>query len=147
MGCAIFNSLAGSCRLRSSTHHSAQGRTIAQSGGDSEARQARQSIHPHSNFSWSKSVQKRLSALIAVVGVGVALTGCSNHQAAAAPEPTEVLVTSVVQRDVPIYREWVAQLNGSVNAQISPRVSGYIIKRNFQGGFLFPKGQTQFEIY
>jgi RND family efflux transporter MFP subunit len=91
-------------------------------------------------------VQKRLSALIAVVGVGVALTGCSHHQAAAAREPTEVLVTSVVQRDVPIYREWVAQLNGSVNAQISPKVSGYIIKRNYQEGYFVTKGQVLFEI-
>jgi len=91
-------------------------------------------------------VQKRLSALIAVVGVGVALTGCSHHQTAAAREPTEVLVTSVVQRDVPIYREWVAQLNGSVNAQISPKVSGYIIKRNYQEGYFVTKGQILFEI-
>lgn len=91
-------------------------------------------------------MQKRLSALIAAVGVGVALTGCSHHQAAAAREPTEVLVTSVVQRDVPIYREWVAQLNGSVNAQISPKVSGYIIKRNYQEGYFVTKGQILFEI-
>jgi membrane fusion protein (multidrug efflux system) len=94
-------------------------------------------------------VQKRLSAFIAVVAVvavGVALTGCSHHQAAAAREPTEVLVTSVVQRDVPIYREWVAQLNGSVNAQISPKVSGYIIKRNYQEGYFVTKGQILFEI-
>ena len=91
-------------------------------------------------------MQKRLSALIAVVGVGVALTGCSHHQAAAAREATEVLVTPVVQRDVPIYREWVAQLNGSVNAQISPKVSGYIIKRNYQEGYFVTKGQILFEI-
>ena len=97
-------------------------------------------------------MQKRLSAFIAVVAVvavvavGVALTGCSHHQAAAAREPTEVLVTSVVQRDVPIYREWVAQLNGSVNAQISPKVSGYIIKRNYQEGYFVTKGQVLFEI-
>ena len=91
-------------------------------------------------------MQKRLSAQIAMVGVGVALTGCGHHQAVAVREPTEVLVTSVVQRDVPIYREWVAQLNGSVNAQISPKVSGYIIKRNYQEGYFVTKGQVLFEI-
>ena len=88
----------------------------------------------------------RLSALIAVVAVGVALTGCSHHQAPAAQEPPAVLVTSVVKRDVPIYREWVAQLNGSVNAQISPKVSGYITKRNYQEGYFVTKGQILFEI-
>ena len=91
-------------------------------------------------------MQTRVSAFIALVAVGVPLTGCSHHQAAAAREPTEVLVTSVVQRDVPIYREWVAQLNGSVNAQISPKVSGYIIKRNYQEGYFVTKGQILFEI-
>jgi membrane fusion protein, multidrug efflux system len=97
-------------------------------------------------FSWSKTVQTRLSALIAVAAVGVALTACGHHQATGAPEPPAVLVTAVVQRDVPIYREWVAQLNGSVNAQISPKVSGYITKRNYQEGYFVTKGQILFEI-
>jgi RND family efflux transporter MFP subunit len=91
-------------------------------------------------------VQTRLSALIALAAVGVALTGCSRHQAAAEREAPAVLVASVVQRDVPIYREWVAQLNGSVNAQISPKVSGYIIKRNYREGYFVTKGQILFEI-
>jgi membrane fusion protein, multidrug efflux system len=91
-------------------------------------------------------VQTRLSGLIAVAAVGVALTACGHHQATGAPEPPAVLVTAVVQRDVPIYREWVAQLNGSVNAQISPKVSGYIIKRNYQEGYFVTKGQILFEI-
>jgi RND family efflux transporter MFP subunit len=103
-------------------------------------------INPHSIFSWSKTVRTRLSALIAVAAVGVALTGCSRHHASEAPEPPAVLVTSVVQRDVPIYREWVAQLNGSVNAQISPKVSGYITRRNYQEGYFVTKGQILFEI-
>jgi membrane fusion protein (multidrug efflux system) len=76
----------------------------------------------------------------------MALTGCDHHPASATPEPPAVLVTSVVQRDVPIYREWVAQLNGSVNAQISPKVSGYIIRRNYQEGYFVTKGQILFEI-
>ncbi len=56
------------------------------------------------------------------------------------------MVTEAVQRDVPIYREWVAQLNGSVNAQISPRVSGYITKRNYKEGYFVSKGEILFEI-
>jgi membrane fusion protein, multidrug efflux system len=91
----------------------------------------------------SKPVQ---TSLFAASLVAVALTGCGRHQAAAAPEPPAVLITAVVQRDVPIYREWVAQLNGSVNAQISPKVSGYIIKRNYQEGYFVAKGQILFEI-
>jgi len=88
-------------------------------------------------------VRKTLAALAAV---GVALAGCGQHRPPGAPEPPTVLVTSVVQRDVPIYREWVAQLNGSVNAQISPKVSGYIISRNYREGYFVTKGQILFEI-
>jgi membrane fusion protein (multidrug efflux system) len=94
-------------------------------------------------FSWSTTVRKILAALAAV---GVALTGCGRHKPPGAPEPPAVLVTSVVQRDVPIYREWVAQLNGSVNAQISPKVSGYIISRDYREGYFVTKGQILFEI-
>ena len=86
-----------------------------------------------------------LSAAI-LAAVSVALTGCSRHRAPEAPEAPAVLVTAVMQRDVPIFREWVAQLNGSVNAQISPKVSGYITKRNYQEGYFVTKGQILFEI-
>ena len=91
-------------------------------------------------------MQTRISALIGFSALGAVLTGCSGHHSPAASEPPAVLVTSVVQRDVAIYREWVAQLNGSVNAQISPKVSGYIIKRNYQEGYFVTKGQILFEI-
>jgi membrane fusion protein (multidrug efflux system) len=57
-----------------------------------------------------------------------------------------VLVAPVVQRDVPIHREWIAQLNGSVNAQISPKVSGYIVKRNYNEGYYLHEGDVLFEI-
>jgi hypothetical protein len=36
--------------------------------------------------------------------------------------PPEVLVTDVVQQDVPIIREWIGSLDGSVNADIRARV-------------------------
>ncbi len=89
-----------------------------------------------------------LRTLVIGVGTGLALlAGCATGKAPPhAPEPPAVLVTSVVQRDVPIYKEWVAQLNGSVNAQISPKVSGYIIKRNYKEGYFVTKGEILFEI-
>jgi len=41
-------------------------------------------------------------------------------------------VTTVEQRDVPVYKEWVATLDGYVNAEIRPQVAGYIIKQATQ---------------
>lgn len=84
---------------------------------------------------------------ILVLSAGLQLlAGCTAKRAAPAPEPPAVLVTAVARRDVPIYREWVAQLNGSVNAQISPKVSGYIIARNYKEGYFVKKNQILFEI-
>src|SRR5207302_6609278 len=51
-----------------------------------------------------------------------------------------------IQKDVPVYSEWVATLDGYVNAQVRPQVSGYIIKQNDQEGSLVRKGQVLFEV-
>jgi membrane fusion protein, multidrug efflux system len=57
-----------------------------------------------------------------------------------------VTVATVVQQDVPIYNEWVAQLNGPVNAEITPKVQGYLLKQEYQNGFFVKKGQPLFEL-
>lgn len=73
-------------------------------------------------------------------------TGCGNPNAAAPPPPTEVEVASVSQKDIPIYGEWVATLDGYVNAQIQPQVTGYIIKQTYKEGSFVRKGQMLFQI-
>jgi membrane fusion protein (multidrug efflux system) len=45
-----------------------------------------------------------------------------------------------------VYSEWVATLDGYVNAQVRPQVSGYIIKQNYKEGSLVRKGEVLFEI-
>jgi membrane fusion protein (multidrug efflux system) len=75
-----------------------------------------------------------------------AVAGCEKKEAAAPPMPPEVEVTNVVQQDVPIYQDWVAQLNGQVNADITPKVQGYLLKRNYAEGFFVRKGQLLYEI-
>jgi membrane fusion protein (multidrug efflux system) len=73
--------------------------------------------------------------------------GCKEKpQAAAAAGPPDVEVTEVTQRNVPIYHEWVAQLNGRTNAQITPRVQGYLLVQNYRNGFFVKKGQLLYEI-
>ena len=75
----------------------------------------------------------------------VAAIGCGRTRATPPPAP-EVKIAPVVQQDVPVYSEWVATLDGYVNAQIRPQVSGYIIKQNYKEGSLVHKGQVLFEI-
>jgi RND family efflux transporter MFP subunit len=76
----------------------------------------------------------------------VGLVGCSEKETPAPPAPPEVTVATVVQQDVPIYNEWVAQLNGPVNAEITPKVQGYLLKQEYQNGYFVKKGQRLFEL-
>lgn len=55
-------------------------------------------------------------------------------------------VATVEQRDVDIYGDWVATLDGFVNAQIQPQVSGYLIKQDYQEGSVVHVGDVLFEI-
>jgi RND family efflux transporter MFP subunit len=60
--------------------------------------------------------------------------------------PQEVLVTEVIQQDVPVVREWIASLDGSVNADIRARVSGYLVSQNYKEGTLIHQGDLLFQI-
>ena len=60
--------------------------------------------------------------------------------------PQEVLVTDVIQQDVPIVREWIGSLDGSVNADVRTRVSGYLISQNYKEGTLVHQGDLLFQI-
>jgi membrane fusion protein (multidrug efflux system) len=57
-----------------------------------------------------------------------------------------VSVVRVQQADVPLTGEWVGTLDGFVNAQIQPQVSGYLIRQNYREGSFVSKGQVLFEI-
>jgi len=74
--------------------------------------------------------------------------GCSSGKvrAAAPPPPPVVQVAPVIQKDVPVQGEWVGTLEGYVNAQIQPQVSGYLIRQDYREGGLVKKGQLLFEI-
>src|SRR5438093_9945610 len=73
--------------------------------------------------------------------------GCGNKSAAAAPAaPATVQVVEVAQRDVPVYHEWIATLDGYVNAIIQPQVSGYLVQQNYREGALVHKNEVLFKI-
>lgn len=55
-------------------------------------------------------------------------------------------VVAVIQRDVPIYGDWVATLDGYTNANIQPQVTGYLIRQNYREGAFVHKGDVLFEI-
>src|SRR6187431_1170100 len=72
--------------------------------------------------------------------------GCRQSEAPAPAPLPRVEVAPVQQRDVPIYREWVAILDGYVNAQIQPQVTGYLLRQDFREGSFVRKDEVLFEI-
>jgi membrane fusion protein (multidrug efflux system) len=75
------------------------------------------------------------------------LTACTEEKKTAAPPPApEVEVAEVIQKDVPVYQEWVASMDGLVNATILAQVQGYLVKQNYKEGDFVKKGAMLFEI-
>jgi membrane fusion protein (multidrug efflux system) len=80
-----------------------------------------------------------------VVAVAVAATGCARH-APTPPAALEVSVTPVIERDVPVVSEWIGTLDGSVNADIRPKVEGYLLRQLYKEGQFVHAGDPLFEI-
>jgi len=87
----------------------------------------------------------KAGTLIAII---LAVSGCSGTSAADSvqkPAPA-VEVVRVLQKDVPIQREWIGTLDGTVNAAIKAQVTGYLLTQNYAEGSFVNKGQSLFEI-
>jgi membrane fusion protein (multidrug efflux system) len=74
------------------------------------------------------------------------LSGCNRKPPAVAPPALSVQVVKAVQQDVPVYGDWIATLDGYVNAQIQPEVSGYLIQQLYREGSYVRKDQVLFQI-
>lgn len=73
-------------------------------------------------------------------------SGCSRKAEQVAPPTPEVLVTTVMPKDVPVLKEGVATLEGFITANINAQVQGYIISRDYKEGSLVKKGDLLFQI-
>jgi RND family efflux transporter MFP subunit len=93
----------------------------------------------------------RINLFAVTTGLALlALQGCSDKSVSAAansaPPPLDVIVVPVEQKDVPVYGDWIASLDGNVNANIQPQVSGYLVEQKYREGSLVHKGDVLFEI-
>ena len=84
-------------------------------------------------------------AFLLVLLAGLLSAGCSKGPQEA-PQPPVVEVMPVIQKDVPIYHEWVGTLDGTVNATIRAQVQGYLVRQNYRDGEFVKKGKVLFEI-
>jgi RND family efflux transporter MFP subunit len=89
----------------------------------------------------------RLVSIFSILAAATLLAGCKSEKASAsAPPPPELRVVTVNPERVALTSEWITTLDGYVNAQIRPQVSGYLVKRDYEEGAVVRKGQLLFEI-
>lgn len=89
-----------------------------------------------------------LSALgvVAILGGGAAACAKKQDDSKKPPPPPGVVVTEVIQKDVPVYGEWIGTTAGDINADIRPHITGYLLRRAYQEGSFVQQGQLLFEI-
>jgi RND family efflux transporter MFP subunit len=87
-----------------------------------------------------------LSLLLFCAFVCAVFSGCSSNQEEPAPPPPEVNVAAVIQKDVPIQHEWVGTMVGNVDADIRPKVEGFLLERLYLEGSFVNAGQAIFQL-
>jgi membrane fusion protein (multidrug efflux system) len=95
-----------------------------------------------------RSTSRKCFASVGHVVAGAVLLvglGCGKSEPPK-PPPPDVEVVQAEQKDVPIWREWIGTLDGLVNAQIKPQVTGYLLRQTYTDGAFVRKGQLLFEI-
>jgi membrane fusion protein (multidrug efflux system) len=75
-----------------------------------------------------------------------ALFGCGGKEEKPAPPPPGVTVAPVVQKDVPIHQEWIGTMAGNVDADIRPKVEGFLLTKLYAEGTLVEKGQAMYQL-
>jgi len=97
----------------------------------------------HAEFSAGR-FNRFIPHLVVTILLLVLVTGCSKAPQEVPPPVVEVM--TVIQKDVPVYNEWIGTLDGAVNATIRAQIQGYLIRQNYREGDLVKKGQILFEI-
>jgi membrane fusion protein (multidrug efflux system) len=93
------------------------------------------------------NIATRFNVGVVALAIGAILfPACERQEEAKALPPPEVLVTEASTRDVPVFRDWIGTLDGSENAEIRARVTGYLLSRDYKEGSLVKKGDLLFQI-
>jgi membrane fusion protein (multidrug efflux system) len=89
-----------------------------------------------------------LQLLLAAISPAVLFVcaGCSSNAEKPAPPPPAVTTTPVIQKDVPISQEWVGTMAGNTDADIRPKVEGFLLTRLYDEGSFVDKGQAMFQL-
>jgi membrane fusion protein, multidrug efflux system len=90
-----------------------------------------------------QTVRRSLGPVL-MVAVLATLAGCGKEQQPVAP--LEVKVVEVIQKDVPVYKEWVGQTFGVADIEIRARVPGWLEGLHFKEGAKVRQGDLLYTI-
>jgi len=93
-----------------------------------------------------RSARGLMRGALVVPGLLLGLSFGCKEEAPPPPPPPQVTVTDVVQKDVPVYGEWVGTTEGKINAQIRARVQGYLQSQEYTEGSVVQQDQLLFTI-
>ena len=88
----------------------------------------------------------RVQLVLATVIASAGLLGCGGEKEKPAPPPPGVTIAPVIQQDVPIRQEVVGTMLGNVDADIRPKVEGFLLSRVYAEGQLVAKGQVMYQL-
>lgn len=104
-------------------------------------------VQPHITMDSPISRSLRTCGELLLLAAVLPLSACKKKDAEAAPAAApQVLTLTVASRPVKIIRGWTGSLNGSINTDIRPRVSGYLQTRGYTDGQTVKKGDMLFTI-
>ena len=94
---------------------------------------------------WQPPWINSLLASLLLLTVAVC-SGCASDKQKPAPPPPGVTVATVLQKDVPVYQEWVGTMAGNIDADIRPKVDGFLLQKLYSEGSFVKKGQPMFQL-
>ena len=74
------------------------------------------------------------------------VSGCTSKDEKPAPPAPGVTVTPVVRKDVEIQQEWVGTMLGNIDADIRPKVDGFLLAQLYSEGSYVKQGQPMFQL-
>jgi membrane fusion protein (multidrug efflux system) len=105
---------------------------------------------PRTSLSWNPSklrMQKpKFLSLVLIASAVASMVGCKPKAATTPAPPPEVEVMHPIERDEPIFAEWIGSLDGLVNAQVRAQVTGYLMRQTYAEGSPVKKGDLLFEV-
>jgi membrane fusion protein (multidrug efflux system) len=109
-------------------------------GGDLESK-----LMPASEHSQNQPIRPLQFLCISILFL-CTVSGCTSKDEKPVPPAPGVTVTPVVRKDVEIQQEWVGTMLGNIDADIRPKVDGFLLTQLYSEGSYVQKGQPMFQL-